>query len=161
MKVCRASLFLVLLGTVTQLGLCARAEASTKSVSQNEIMPSHLRSETLPILSVDDTPAQIEQKLSIALIGHTRAEILPILKKMGAQNASVYDFRNTGLPAGTDLGDGYQAGDPLITVIFGLARGGIQPDRRLRIYLQYRHNAQQHSQYDQIQKLINIEYYAK
>ena len=115
----------------------------------------------LPKLSANDTPDQIEKSLHTALTGRTRAEIMPILEKMGARNVALYDFRKTGLAEGTDLGDGYKAGDPLLTIIFGLARPGIQPDRRIRIYLQYKSDKHQPEQNDQVQKLLAVECYEK
>ena len=113
-----------------------------------------LENADLPQLSAEDTPTLIKETLSDALIGQTRAEIIPLLTKIGARGASIYDFMDTELALGTDLGGGYRAGTPVMTVIFGLARGRLQPDRRLRLYLEYGND-------NQILKLIEVEYYAK
>ena len=115
---------------------------------------------TSATLSAEDTPAQIENALNTALIGRTRAEVIPTLQSLGARGVATHDFQETEFAKGTDLGDGYRAGDPLLTAIFGLARSGIQPDRRLRIYLQYEEGNQPEQQ-KRIQKLVRVEYYAK
>lgn len=115
----------------------------------------------LPVLSAEDTPARIEQALRSALSGRTRAEVVPILTAMGARGAYAYDLMESGLAIGTEIGNGYRAGDRVLTVIFGLARGGIQPDRRLRIYLAYGDEWRASDENDRISRIREIEYYAK
>jgi hypothetical protein len=112
-------------------------------------------------LSAKDTPDRIEQALKSALVGRTRAEVVPILTEMGARGAYAYDLRDTGLAAGAEVGNGYRAGDRVLTVTFGLARGGIQPDRRLRIYLAYGDEWRASDENDRISGIREIEYYAK
>ena len=115
----------------------------------------------LPILSAEDTPARIEQALRSALSGRTRAEVVPILTEMGARGAYAYDLRDTGLAAGAEVGNGYRAGDRVLMVTFGLARGGFQPDRRLRIYLAYGDDLRASDENDRISGIREIEYHAK
>lgn len=115
----------------------------------------------LPVLSAEDTPDRIEHALKSVLVGRTRAEVVPILTEMGARGAYAYDLMDTGLAAGAEVGNGYRAGDQVLTVNFGLARGGIQPDRRLRIYLAYGDGWRASDENDRISGIHEIEYYAK
>lgn len=115
----------------------------------------------LPVLSAEDTPDRIEHVLKSVLVGRTRAEVVPILTEMGARGAYAYDLMDTGLAAGAEVGNGYRAGDQVLTVNFGLARGGIQPDRRLRIYLAYGDGWRASDENDRISGIHEIEYYAK
>ena len=153
--------FTLVVGVVLMI---APAMANNKAAGRYTAASGAPMSSTLStastILSAEDTPAQIKNALNTALIGRTRAEVIPTLQSMGARGAAIYDFQETGFEKGTDLGDGYRAGDPLLTAIFGLARSGIQPDRRLRIYLQYE-DGNQPEQQKRIQKLVRVEYYAK
>ena len=112
-------------------------------------------------MSAADTPDRIEHVLKSALVGRTRAEVVPILTEMGARGAYAYDLMDTGLAAGAEVGNGYRAGDQVLTVNFGLARGGIQPDRRLRIYLAYGDEWRAADENDRISGVREIEYYAK
>lgn len=84
-----------------------------------------------------------------------------LLTEMGARGACAYDLMESGLAAGAEVGNGYRAGDRVLTVIFGLARGGIQPDRRLRIYLAYGDEWRASDENDRISGIREIEYYAK
>ena len=144
------------------LGRLDRRAYSLARVEQSDPMDMMTPEDQAPcILSAEDTPDRIEQALKSALTGRTRAEVVPILTEMGARGAYAYDLMESGLAIGTEIGNGYRAGDRVLTVIFGLARGGIQPDRRLRIYLAYGDEWRASDENDRISRIREIEYYAK
>lgn len=86
-------------------------------------------------LTADATEADQRAALEAALLGQDCARLPELLLALGAREALVDDLRQTGLPAGTEVAPGLRAGDPVLTAIFGLRRGFLRPDLRLRIYV--------------------------
>jgi hypothetical protein len=93
------------------------------------------RTTDVPRLSASDDLATQTAALTRALVGLPVADLAPTLAAMGARDAVVQDVAALGLPDGTELAPGLTSGAPIITAIFGLARGLFRPDLRLRIFL--------------------------
>lgn len=110
-------------------------------------------SKEIPMLIAGDNIDIQTEKLRAALVGQPMAELDTTLRQMGAQNPSLQDIANLGLPDGTELVPGIRAGDPIVTAIFSIPRGLFRTDLRLRIFLSYND--------DKITGLKHIEAYAK
>jgi hypothetical protein len=91
-----------------------------------------------PKLTADMPEERLVADAASLLMG-VELETLPdAVSELGGRDVVVTDLALISAVAGSDLGRGVRAGDPVVSVTFGLRRGFLQPDRRISLLLGYR-----------------------
>jgi hypothetical protein len=91
-----------------------------------------------PKLAADMPEDRLVADAASLLMGIELETLPDAISELGGRDVVVTDLARTSAIAGSDLGRGVRAGEPVISVTFGLRRGFLQPDRRISLLLGYR-----------------------
>jgi hypothetical protein len=99
--------------------------------------PTGVFSEAAVELSPTLTAEEMRLALQDALQGQPLEQIGPILSARGARDVTLTDLMALDLAKGTTVAEGLRAGDQIALVLFGLRRGLLTADRRVRVIVPY------------------------